>query len=1105
MVDKKLPSGSSDRARRINSLHHQVDGMIQEQDKKRLQVSAEINSLTKEQQKLMQQLDMERSEFTTDTAAAYDGVVRNLGKTIQNLSIGVKNITTDTAKATAGAINQYGKAIGEDISVNKQNTMVMALAKATPLFGYFAAKFMETDVFQSSAKKIKDQVTGTLSSAGESLGNVFKKKQSQDMGAALPPKLQEGGFIKKGGMIEVHAAEVVTPVDKLLDRIDPAGGEKVIEKLSAIHAELKIAGREGSETQQELLKSTNELRAAMIGSADRIQIGWQKTILENPAFRAMTTFSQLMDTVVKAPFKAIFGIRGGYLGDVRRATRTSNIYQQQVNVLALIYTKGMTFLRNIQKYTKVTAEALVGEEVSPTSSKTYTLFGRIKEFMTTRKIKGMGENAFDRFAKDLNLDKGALKEAGITSFTDLLAPGKILRNFGLGKQNVMGKLREGPDGTMFSKTEEAAKNVKRRYSKTALGRKTSGMYARGKGVADETGQWAKQKGDFVKEKTTNIWEVGKGKGESAWRTTKTLPGRLVDELSRIRKAEEEREEREGPHSPSMAENIAATAYVSTKKASKYYSLASNRIISMWRTAKRKAKAAKKHLKREYKTEETKQKKIAEIEKAARKTSRSVDAAAKTAKKNRKDVKGWIPFIFSIISGIVSKLGSIGKKIGTIAMFLLGPSYKLAKKGVVSVGKLFGKGTGNIAKRAGTRAARTAGGARGAMAGGGVRGLGKYALKGGAKVAGAAAGGVVGGLIGGGTALWDMAQAMMHGDEIGFVGGFITRGLAGFLGGTDSGVGGMASGAMKGGGIGSAIGLAGGLPGVALGGAIGTVVGGVLGFLGGANISKGIKESMSGLGDVLGVIWKIVKFPFQIIREVSKSIWYVLKHISVSIYKKIKDWVSNIPILNDFVLGFKIIVKGIGNAFKALFTKIAGFFKGKGKNSFIETLKKNMMAVMFPIATLLKVNKWIAHKINGWLSNLPVIGKAYKWLKRSTKSIQSGDLSESLKRALDDKPQIVTDKQRDNLSAKDIAQLYADEEAVRIKAAEELARKQTESMNKNADKNTQSRNQVTVATTNVNTSTSITNGGGGQSQFPSVGAKYTTGSQTLSDSIAAGRI
>ncbi|MFX1590118.1 MAG: hypothetical protein ACFFC1_18420, partial [Promethearchaeota archaeon] len=462
---------SSDRARRISSLHRSIDDIAQEQNTKRLQISNEISALTKEQQKLMQELDAERGEFTNETATSYNSVVKSLGKTIQNLASGVKNITTDTAKATSSAIGQYGKAIGEDISINKQNTIAMAMSKATPLFGFFAAKFMETDVFQSAATKMKEKISGTISAAGESLANVFKKKEAEKVSG--PPALQEGGYIKKGGIVEVHAAEVVTPIDKIMERIEQAQTEDTAKKLNAVLNTLShnMAGietivgemqkekkgvletfaeefRRTQKTQQKpwqerLLKAILELKVALIGTTDRLRIAWQKTLLQHPSFRAMIMFGQSMKTVIEAPFRALFGLRGGFAGDVRKATRPSNIFQQQVNLLALIYSKGMTFLRNIDKYTKVTAEALVGEEVSPVSGKTYTLFGKVKEFMTSRAIPEKNK-LFKRFVNSLGIDKGALAEAGIKSFSDLLVPSTILRNMGFTMENIRGKFIERP-------------------------------------------------------------------------------------------------------------------------------------------------------------------------------------------------------------------------------------------------------------------------------------------------------------------------------------------------------------------------------------------------------------------------------------------------------------------------------------------------------------------------------------------------------------------------------------------------------------------------------------------------------------------------------------
>jgi len=63
----------------------------------------------------------------------------------------------------------------------------MALSRATPLFGYFAAKFMETDVFQEAGRRIKerigDSVSEGLSKAGHSVAGIFKKgKEAEQHG-----------------------------------------------------------------------------------------------------------------------------------------------------------------------------------------------------------------------------------------------------------------------------------------------------------------------------------------------------------------------------------------------------------------------------------------------------------------------------------------------------------------------------------------------------------------------------------------------------------------------------------------------------------------------------------------------------------------------------------------------------------------------------------------------------------------------------------------------------------------------------------------------------------------------------------------------------------
>ena len=343
---------ASDRARRINSLHKQVNGLLQEETKKRRQVGAEVGSIVHQQEQLRKQLGIERDQISADVAAGYGKVVNNLGDTIKQLSIGMKNISLSTARASSDAISQYGKAIGQDIHINKTNTIAMALSRATPIFGYFAAKFMETDVFRGAISKIRQGVGSAmlagLRGAGSAISNIFRGKSTgekivgreRELGAlasevsslkkelqAKPPQLQSGGYVKKGGVVEVHAAEVIAPVDKLVSQIVETTNQQQKGFLKTFIKEFRTAKNPKEEAWQDrMLKAILELKVAFIGTTSRLRVAWQRTLLENPAFRGMLMFAEGFKLVLGAPIKWLFGARGGYLSDVKRATATDNVF-----------------------------------------------------------------------------------------------------------------------------------------------------------------------------------------------------------------------------------------------------------------------------------------------------------------------------------------------------------------------------------------------------------------------------------------------------------------------------------------------------------------------------------------------------------------------------------------------------------------------------------------------------------------------------------------------------------------------------------------------------------------------------------------------------------
>ena len=129
-----------------------------------------------------------------------------LNQTIAALTSGVAKITTDTARATADVVKQYGQAISQDISFNKKSVVSMALAQTSPLYGYFVAKFVETDVFKRALNKMKVAVSQTIGAIVRPL-----KGRGGVKGGTGIPHMQTGGKVQAGGMAKLHAGETVVP------------------------------------------------------------------------------------------------------------------------------------------------------------------------------------------------------------------------------------------------------------------------------------------------------------------------------------------------------------------------------------------------------------------------------------------------------------------------------------------------------------------------------------------------------------------------------------------------------------------------------------------------------------------------------------------------------------------------------------------------------------------------------------------------------------------------------------------------------------------------------------------------------------------------------
>jgi len=371
---------------------------------------SEISNVNHAISNMQKQIDQKMSEI--DRSISNDGsiasiqtsmnqVLRKLSMTITDVSKGLSGIAWNLAKGSKDALSQTIKAAQDDVKYDPQKMVAMALAKTSPIFGYYASRFVETDVFKAATARMKTNISNSLSGVGGTLKSFFTGKEkgvkeSKKVGKGLVmtkktkdkiPKMAKGGVVGKGGLAQVHAAEVVMPIDKLLERMDKqisvqkamtahsirwqtGALAKMDTYIGDLHAEQKTGifkgffkALEEVQTQYEEPSERRTLRALLaIQSAIGAQIGtweqvWQKMLIEHPVFRTLMYLQKSFRAVFGLPFKpilAFFRARGGYKGHLSKSKQPFTAMNENLGIL---YTGTMYRLDGIAMYTRATAEA----------------------------------------------------------------------------------------------------------------------------------------------------------------------------------------------------------------------------------------------------------------------------------------------------------------------------------------------------------------------------------------------------------------------------------------------------------------------------------------------------------------------------------------------------------------------------------------------------------------------------------------------------------------------------------------------------------------------------------------------------------------------------
>jgi len=381
-------------------------------------VSKTVSNMQKNvKQKITETRNM--AESSKDISSIQNSMLKvldKLGDTVAALSAGVKTVTIDTARATKEAISDYSKAISQDISFNKQNVVAMALAKSTPIYGYFVAKFMETDVFKRAAERMKQ----SIGNAFGSVAKLFRRGGRPEKDIAVPkelrgkniPHMAKGGVVGKGGLAKLHAAEVVMPIDKILKRMDEGAqvsrnlskimGKMILEQAAStknyqgmiLHAEdrdkkekrgivkdfFRIWRQEKERSKEAIdvrqLRELISIREVLGGDLKIAPEVWSRLLYKHPYFRSSVAAAKVTIATGKLlfwkPFYFLLKNRGGYKKFLSKKEVPLEALNQNIGVL---FTESMWRFDNMLNILKAIAEAARDTSAHLTGKKYQKLTG----------------------------------------------------------------------------------------------------------------------------------------------------------------------------------------------------------------------------------------------------------------------------------------------------------------------------------------------------------------------------------------------------------------------------------------------------------------------------------------------------------------------------------------------------------------------------------------------------------------------------------------------------------------------------------------------------------------------------------------------------------
>jgi hypothetical protein len=291
--------------------------------------------------------------------------IRGLVSQAASASKSILKTTSDTIK---NMLTRYGEAMSQDFGINKANFVGSILAASSPIFGYFAAKFIESGVFRNFMDGMKKKMFGMLSWLAKkfTLKNIFlapfrlvnaliklpfkvifgltnfvqslakipfKAMFALTNGimkiASLPfkailgagggiggallggamkkikvPHAAKGGVVSKTGLANVHAGEVIGSIQKVVD-----GMKRAFTPTNVI-----LLGM-----QKAIVRQLTKISLGMFGLAGQLRLSFQSALMSGPIGKTFVYMSTLYGLSKKA-----FGDRLGKLGESLKRQKDPN-------------------------------------------------------------------------------------------------------------------------------------------------------------------------------------------------------------------------------------------------------------------------------------------------------------------------------------------------------------------------------------------------------------------------------------------------------------------------------------------------------------------------------------------------------------------------------------------------------------------------------------------------------------------------------------------------------------------------------------------------------------------------------------------------------------